>query len=427
MGRGRKRVSSTLQDRIADQLNAALQFENLTGLYPEDPADSAVDPSLVTPEVVVPEDGDQTPLKGRAAQSLRNEWSGGMDFQPPRLPPFHKAAFTGAVHYFKSDDCDWSQLEVRVSQLNLSPLCCAVQGARMARKVGTGARVETLDVVRILVERGANIYARDCAGNTALHMATGLWANPGTLAIGKYLVEKGMNVNTRNRFGCTALQAPAMSGDQDSVRFLIEAGADPNIPDYEGATPLGSARHRPAIHQIMLRAMDKSACATCGASKDKPLRMCQRCMSVKYCSRDCQKADWKKHKKECRSATTVTPRLVDFATVMSNMARASGVNTAGLQPQLISLRDSGPPANASTKPERTVKIQYGGEQAPMLVYDKARSFQKCILVDDPAFPVIADLIKKDGVCGAKGYFRATFAADGTMSVMVDSLLNPCDW
>lgn len=30
-----------------------------------------------------------------------------------------------------------------------------------------------------------------------------------------------------------------------------------------------------------------------------PLKQCAKCNATPYCSRDCQKADWKTHKKIC--------------------------------------------------------------------------------------------------------------------------------
>lgn len=44
-----------------------------------------------------------------------------------------------------------------------------------------------------------------------------------------------------------------------------------------------------------------SSCATCQktGSSSQPLKKCAKCHETTYCSRDCQKADWKRHKKDC--------------------------------------------------------------------------------------------------------------------------------
>lgn len=52
----------------------------------------------------------------------------------------------------------------------------------------------------------------------------------------------------------------------------------------------------------------KEACASCGKKyaldeygKGKALNSCKKCLKTKYCSRDCQKADWKAgHQNLCR-------------------------------------------------------------------------------------------------------------------------------
>lgn len=51
------------------------------------------------------------------------------------------------------------------------------------------------------------------------------------------------------------------------------------------------------------QARKKSGCVTCGNAKGKEggnLLNCAKCMKVKYCSRECQRADWNAHKVVCR-------------------------------------------------------------------------------------------------------------------------------
>jgi ankyrin repeat protein len=51
-------------------------------------------------------------------------------------------------------------------------------------------------------------------------------------------VELGANVNEVGPFGWTALHAAAYQGRNDIIRILVENGANPNIMDIFGQTPL---------------------------------------------------------------------------------------------------------------------------------------------------------------------------------------------
>jgi hypothetical protein len=50
---------------------------------------------------------------------------------------------------------------------------------------------------------------------------------------------------------------------------------------------------------------EKESCRACGRGEAKEggkLLMCTRCKKVKYCSKECQKGDWKTHRMECEEA-----------------------------------------------------------------------------------------------------------------------------
>eukprot|EP00033_Pygsuia_biforma_P002520 GCRY01002791.1.p1 GENE.GCRY01002791.1~~GCRY01002791.1.p1 ORF type:complete len:120 (-),score=11.00 GCRY01002791.1:69-392(-) len=48
---------------------------------------------------------------------------------------------------------------------------------------------------------------------------------------------------------------------------------------------------------------DLNSCEVCGKTED--LLSCARCRLVQYCSRECQKKDWKQHKPQCMANFTV--------------------------------------------------------------------------------------------------------------------------
>merc|ERR1712196_279653 len=52
--------------------------------------------------------------------------------------------------------------------------------------------------------------------------------------------------------------------------------------------------------------LELSRCANCGIdeSEKKTFKKCAGCNLVRYCSKACQRADWKNHKKLCRKHRT---------------------------------------------------------------------------------------------------------------------------
>jgi len=74
---------------------------------------------------------------------------------------------------------------------------------------------------------GFDVNARDKKLNTALHLAT----KAGYLNIMRLLIEAGAELNIQNDSDSTALHLTEKN--MDSIRMLLEAGADPNIKDKD--------------------------------------------------------------------------------------------------------------------------------------------------------------------------------------------------
>jgi len=133
-------------------------------------------------------------------------------------------------------------------------------------------------VARLLIERGANVNADDFWGRTPLWAAVeyrNLDMNnneqdaptdngvdrPPFLDLIRLLIDKGANVNARTRelppprrwlyslndvswvdfTGQTPFLRAALSGDTTTMKLLVSRGADPNLPTLAGTTPLMAA------------------------------------------------------------------------------------------------------------------------------------------------------------------------------------------
>ena len=90
------------------------------------------------------------------------------------------------------------------------------------------------EVVRALIDRGADVRARSKGGFTALLFAS----QQGEVASAKMLLAAGADVNEKTPTNGTGLVVAAASGREQFAIFLLEHGADPNAADAYGVTAL---------------------------------------------------------------------------------------------------------------------------------------------------------------------------------------------
>lgn len=84
------------------------------------------------------------------------------------------------------------------------------------------------EMVRLLLDHGADVNATDSDGETALYLA----ALEGNTEVANLLLEKGANVNARDKNGVTVLPrlCSLNSNDYlDMIKLLLEKGVDVNI------------------------------------------------------------------------------------------------------------------------------------------------------------------------------------------------------
>ncbi|PWW74723.1 ankyrin, partial [Tuber magnatum] len=98
------------------------------------------------------------------------------------------------------------------------------------------ARSQDPDLVKLLLEHGADVDAIDCNQRTPLGQVS-LKLN-GSPKIAKLLLDRGATVETSDWSGMTPLHAACQNGNVEIFRQLIEKGANVKAQDEIGETPL---------------------------------------------------------------------------------------------------------------------------------------------------------------------------------------------
>jgi ankyrin repeat protein len=123
-------------------------------------------------------------------------------------------------------------------------------------------RVTTEEVAALLLDNGADLNAKDKFGETPLHLMVrsdngGIQLQPGdTSAAGQkilqvyaarhtalitLLIERGANLEALDSAGRTPLHCAAAEGHLENVRVLVDHGANLDGKNVFGSTPLGEA------------------------------------------------------------------------------------------------------------------------------------------------------------------------------------------
>jgi len=101
-------------------------------------------------------------------------------------------------------------------------------------------KCRNVDLAKILIEAGAPLDAKSLYGNAAVHT---LWDSPPLLEV---VLDAGADPNATDKAGNTAMHRvlqsgrpgyPISQGRKTAITMLIEAGADPDIPNLDGKSP----------------------------------------------------------------------------------------------------------------------------------------------------------------------------------------------
>lgn len=201
-------------------------------------------------------------------------------------------------------------LERRVSLMRWSALHYCCFGATIYTNVDeeTRARMpmevfQFVETAKLLCREGARLDAKDIAGNTPIAIAAGETATKESLELVQLLVNMGANININNRYGDSIMVEATVTQNEAALQTLLDAGADGRAEDNVGMPVYAKALGTPLMGRVWVNhvrenVLKNEKCGSCGMGGAS--KFCSKCRKVYYCSRECQVKAWKSgHKAEC--------------------------------------------------------------------------------------------------------------------------------
>jgi ankyrin repeat protein len=112
----------------------------------------------------------------------------------------------------------------------------------------SASRMGKVEAIRVLLELGADPTAQDKYGETPLHSASRM----GKVEAIRVLLELGADPTAQDKNGETPLHSASLMGEVEAIRVLLELGADPTAQDKDGMTPLHSASQMGKVEAIRM-------------------------------------------------------------------------------------------------------------------------------------------------------------------------------
>lgn len=106
----------------------------------------------------------------------------------------------------------------------------------------------SMDIVKLLINAGANVNQHDLGQCTPLHWA----CVKGDLKMAELLLQSGANPNAQDLAYSTPLHEAVRKNHLSMTRLLLKYDAKFDVPDLSGSTALDAAIDKPHIHQELL-------------------------------------------------------------------------------------------------------------------------------------------------------------------------------
>ncbi len=128
----------------------------------------------------------------------------------------------GCFLYKERMDSGATLLRDAIDASDLEYARCLLEHGVKARGLDAAIRCGNIEVVKLLLEFGANLNYLAEDFKSPLHIA----AERGYTAIVELLLDHGIPINKKDKFQRTALQLATLAGHQETVRFLQARGAN---------------------------------------------------------------------------------------------------------------------------------------------------------------------------------------------------------
>jgi len=195
------------------------------------------DPTQATEEVRTPLHGAARSGSVEAIELLLEEGADPIQADSEGKAPIHEAARSGSVEATRrlveagADPTrnTWTKGD-ESGETRLTPAYSAVQYVP-PRDSDPDDSVETL---RFVVERGANVNCTDPHGQSPIYFCKN-WK------VARLMIDAGIDIGHRDQNGWTPLHKAARKRDSAVTSLLLQAGADPNVTNDAGDTPVDLA------------------------------------------------------------------------------------------------------------------------------------------------------------------------------------------
>eukprot|EP01117_Protostelium_nocturnum_P000412 TRINITY_DN10478_c0_g1_i1.p1 TRINITY_DN10478_c0_g1~~TRINITY_DN10478_c0_g1_i1.p1 ORF type:complete len:389 (+),score=63.15 TRINITY_DN10478_c0_g1_i1:133-1299(+) len=160
------------------------------------------------------------------------------------------------------------------------------------------------ELLTYLISKGGNLNIRCVDGWNCLHMVidTNL-----TDFVDEFLAN-GVEIDAQDKKGSTPLIFAVERGYNETVRMLLDRGANPNIRNKKNFTALDVAVYtdnQELVTLLKAKTEPVQSCRACGQDSVGQLKKCSRCFISYYCSPQCSKSHWAEHKPNCKAPSAL--------------------------------------------------------------------------------------------------------------------------